>query len=320
MLISVIVPVYNIEKYIGKAIETIIGQTYRDLEIILVDDGSTDRSGEICEFYAGKDDRIVVVHQENGGLSKARNTGTKIAKGDAIAFIDGDDYIHPCYFEILAKNLTEHDADISVCGMQVVSEDEYSKLMSVKNVEDSAIDISSKEAIEGMLYQKLFSLSSCAKLYKRKIAKSHCFPERELFEDYYTVYRFFTEATAVTYTDARLYYYLKRAGSITKKKYSHQMMDYIKHGEQVTDHVERNGRLLFDAAISRLVWACFYIVTHIDDSSKYREDEEYCWNYIKKYRRKVIKDKSAVKKEKILCALSMFGKRPLKLVYKMSLR
>lgn len=320
MLISVIVPVYNIEKYVGKAIETIIGQTYRDLEIILVDDGSTDKSGEICEHYAGKDDRIVVVHQENGGLSKARNTGTRIAKGDAIAYIDGDDYIHPCYFEILAKNLTEHNADISVCGMQVVSENEYEELTHSKDVENAAVEISAEEALEGMLSQKRFSLSSCAKLYKRKIAQSHYFPEQELFEDYYTVYRFFTEAAAVTYTDAGLYYYLKRAGSITKKKYSHQMMDYIKHGEQVIDHVKQSGQQLMDAAISRLVWACFYIVTHIDDSSKYREDEEYCWNYIKKYRTKVIRDNSAVKKEKMLCALSMFGKKPLKLVYKMSLR
>ena len=320
MLISVIVPVYNIEKYVGKAIETIIGQTYGDLEIILVDDGSTDKSGEICEHYAGKDDRIVVVHQENGGLSKARNTGTRIAKGDAIAYIDGDDYIHPCYFEILAKNLTEHNADISVCGMQVVSENEYEELTHSKDVENAAVEISAEEAIEGMLSQKRFSLSSCAKLYKRKIAQSHYFPEQELFEDYYTVYRFFTEADAVTYTDAGLYYYLKRAGSITKKKYSHQMMDYIKHGEQVIDHVKQSGQQLMDAAISRLVWACFYIVTHIDDSSKYREDEEYCWNYIKKYRTKVIRDNSAVKKEKMLCALSMFGKKPLKLVYKMSLR
>ena len=320
MLISVIVPVYNIEKYVGKAIETIIGQTYRDLEIILVDDGSTDKSGEICEHYAGKDDRIVVVHQENGGLSKARNTGTRIVKGDAIAYIDGDDYIHPCYFEILAKNLTEHNADISVCGMQVVSENEYEELTHSKDVENAAVEISAEEALEGMLSQKRFSLSSCAKLYKRKIAQSHYFPEQELFEDYYTVYRFFTEADAVTYTDAGLYYYLKRAGSITKKKYSHQMMDYIKHGEQVIDHVKQSGQQLMDAAISRLVWACFYIVTHIDDSSKYREDEEYCWNYIKKYRTKVIRDNSAVKKEKMLCALSMFGKKPLKLVYKMSLR
>ena len=320
MLISVIVPVYNIEKYVGKAIETIIGQTYRDLEIILVDDGSTDKSGEICEHYAGKDDRIVVVHQENGGLSKARNTGTRIAKGDAIAYIDGDDYIHPCYFEILAKNLTEHNADISVCGMQVVSENEYEELTHSKDVENAAVEISAEEALEGMLSQKRFSLSSCAKLYKRKIAQSHYFPEQELFEDYYTVYRFFTEADAVTYTDAGLYYYLKRAGSITKKKYSHQMMDYIKHGEQVIEHVKQSGQQLMDAAISRLVWACFYIVTHIDDSSKYREDEEYCWNYIKKYRTKVIRDNSAVKKEKMLCALSMFGKKPLKLVYKMSLR
>ena len=320
MLISVIVPVYNIEKYVGKAIETIIGQTYGDLEIILVDDGSTDKSGEICEHYAGKDDRIVVVHQENGGLSKARNTGTRIAKGDAIAYIDGDDYIHPCYFEILAKNLTEHNADISVCGMQVVSENEYEELTHSKDVENAAVEISAEEALEGMLSQKRFSLSSCAKLYKRKIAQSHYFPEQELFEDYYTVYRFFTEADAVTYTDAGLYYYLKRAGSITKKKYSHQMMDYIKHGEQVIDHVKQSGQQLMDAAISRLVWACFYIVTHIDDSSKYREDEEYCWNYIKKYRTKVIRDNSAVKKEKMLCALSMFGKKPLKLVYKMSLR
>ena len=322
MLISVIVPVYNVQEYIRYNIGSLIDQTYKDLEIILVDDGSTDNSGDICEAYAKLDDRIVVIHQENGGLSKARNTGTKAAHGDAIAYIDGDDFVHTHYFEILAKNLIENGSDIAVCGMQVVEEDEceYKLLQDRKNDSTGVAKISADEAIEDMLFQKNISLSACAKLYKREIALKHMFPEHELFEDYYTVYSFFTEAQNVTYTDAKLYYYIKRAGSITKKKYSHQMMDYIKHGEQVVDHVKQNNELLIGAAISRLVWACFYIVTHIDDSSEYKEDEEYCWNYIKKYRSKIIMDRMSAKKVKMLCVLSLLGIKSVRSVYKLSLR
>ncbi|MBO7334370.1 MAG: glycosyltransferase, partial [Lachnospiraceae bacterium] len=115
-LISVIVPVFEVEKYLKECIESILNQTYTNLEIILVDDGSPDKCGEICEEYAKTDNRIIVIHHENKGLSSARNRGLDIATGDYIGFVDSDDKIAPDMFEILLNNLKQYDADISICG------------------------------------------------------------------------------------------------------------------------------------------------------------------------------------------------------------
>ena len=120
-LISVIVPVYKVEKYLNQCIESVLAQTYQNLEIILVDDGSPDRSGEICEEYAKKDTRIRVLHKSNGGLSTARNTGLQIISGAYIAFLDSDDYLAPDMYETLYRELIENDADIAVCGFVKIS-------------------------------------------------------------------------------------------------------------------------------------------------------------------------------------------------------
>ena len=116
MLVSIIIPVYKVEKYLPNCIESILRQTFKDFELILVDDGSPDNCGEICEEYAQKDSRIKVVHQPNGGLSAARNSGIDIAKGDYLTFIDSDDFVFPHYLEILVKLCQENDADMSVCS------------------------------------------------------------------------------------------------------------------------------------------------------------------------------------------------------------
>ena len=123
-LISVIVPIYKVEHYLPKCIDSIIHQTYQNLEIILVDDGSPDNCPEICDEYAKRDKRIKVVHQENGGLSAARNSGVEMANGEFLCFVDSDDYIHPKMYEILYKNLKKFKADISICDYNVVFENQ----------------------------------------------------------------------------------------------------------------------------------------------------------------------------------------------------
>ena len=121
-MISVIIPIYNVEKYLCRCLDSIISQSYKDLEIILVDDGSPDNSPSICDSYARNDNRIKVIHKTNGGLSAARNTGLKYAMGDFISFIDSDDYIEPKMYEILFNLITKFDSDISMCGCNVISE------------------------------------------------------------------------------------------------------------------------------------------------------------------------------------------------------
>lgn len=119
-LISIIVPVYMAEKYLNRCIESILCQTYKNFELILVDDGSPDTSGDLCDYWAGQDSRVKVIHKENGGASSARNCGLKIAKGKYIAFVDSDDWLEPNMYEQLYKLLEENKAQMAICGMRVV--------------------------------------------------------------------------------------------------------------------------------------------------------------------------------------------------------
>ena len=116
-LISVIIPVYNAEKYLNRCLDSVLNNTYKNLEVILVDDGSTDMSGRICDEYAKKDCRIRVLHKENGGTARARNTGLKIAKGDYIAFVDNDDFVHPCFYEYMLSSMESSSADVAICEL-----------------------------------------------------------------------------------------------------------------------------------------------------------------------------------------------------------
>ena len=164
--ISVIVPVYKVEKNIHRCVDSILGQTYADFELILVDDGSPDNCGAICDEYAAKDSRVVVIHQKNGGLSSARNAGIDIATGAYISFVDSDDYIYPNYLERLYEVLVEFDADISVCKMIEFSND-IPQLRESNSVPKAYHNIE----ICNMLcdYRKAIGIvEACGKLYKKK--------------------------------------------------------------------------------------------------------------------------------------------------------
>ena len=148
-MISVIVPVYNVEKYLRQCLDSVLAQTYRELEIILVDDGSTDGSGAICDEYATRDSRIKVVHQQNGGLSSARNAGLDLATGEYVAFVDSDDYIHETMLELLYQALVENNADTVICNFERV--DEKGDVISVRSLQPLANGVvSMEEALENL--------------------------------------------------------------------------------------------------------------------------------------------------------------------------
>ncbi len=320
MLISVIVPIYNIENYVSKCLDSIINQTYRDLEIILVDDGSTDSSGQICDRYANLDSRIKVIHQENSGLSLARNIGIAASSGELIAYIDGDDYIHPQYLEILSGIMIAANAEIAVCGTNIVNEiqssndfDNFNNYYDLKEVNYE--ELSTIDALEHLLYMKI-PISCWAKLFRRQIALAEEFPPHELFEDYYTVYRFFSVSSKIAHTKLPLYCYLTRLGSITKKRrYTHNTFDTIKHGLQVVDDVEKNHLHLTNAAVSRLVWASFFVIANMDDIAKNRDDYAFCKTYIKNNRFKVLTNKKTPATERILCLISFVSFRAIRWIY-----
>lgn len=212
-LISVIVPVYKVEKYLERCIESLRNQVYTNLEIILVDDGSPDACGEICDTYQQKDPRIRVIHKANGGLSDARNAGIQVARGKYLGFIDSDDYVAPDMFSHLYGILKDNDADVSICSAVVVEEGKQAQFTDgrVTNV------LSGEEILLGMIYQNLFTVNTWNKLYKRELFDKIRFPSGKLYEDLATTYKVMDLAGRVVYSDACKYAYVQRSGSIMNR-------------------------------------------------------------------------------------------------------
>ena len=183
-LISVIVPVYNVEDYLSKCVASILAQSYKNLQVILVDDGSTDRCPEICDDIAKRESRVQTIHKKNGGLSSARNAGIDAANGDFLAFVDSDDYIAPDMYEYLYRNMAETESDISICGKYVVYEN--GRLILKQDQSILCLVMDSEEAIRRMCSFRDYDTSSCDKLYKRELFSSIRFPLGKLCEDWYT--------------------------------------------------------------------------------------------------------------------------------------
>lgn len=208
-LISVIVPIFNIKEYVEKCIKSIVGQTYTNLEIILVDDGSTDGSGEICDQFALQDDRITVFHKTNGGLSDARNYALDRVNGDLIAFVDGDDWIHPEMYEIMHSIMKEKNADIVTCGFEQ-HKIEFAKQHYIQD--NLNIKILTREKALCDIETPL--VVAWNKLYKSEIFSDIRYPKGKLHEDEYVIHRIFYKCTRIAVIDSPLYFYTIRDNSI----------------------------------------------------------------------------------------------------------
>ncbi len=217
-LISVIVPVYKVELYLKKCVDSLLNQTYKNLEIILVDDGSPDNCPKICDEYAKKDNRIKVIHKKNGGLSSARNAGLDIAKGDYIAFVDSDDYVHSDYINKLYNQVKKDGSSLAICGVQIVNE-------NGTNLDSSKFDIKSKFIPEVEKFNLLFLENSISpivawnKLYSAEIWKDLRYPNGKIHEDEFVIFDVLNNAkNGVSVLSEKLYYYLVRENSIMGSK------------------------------------------------------------------------------------------------------
>lgn len=227
-LVSVIVPIYNVEQYLPRCIDSILAQTYKELQIILVDDGSPDRCPEICDNYAKKDKRIEVIHKCNGGLSDARNSGLDIARGKWIAFVDSDDVLNSRFIEFLYQAAVETHSDIAVCGFEefdeVIPEDTKCKDYMIKR-------LTGYEMLERIYsddhYEYLESVVSWNKLYNSKLFSSVKFPVGKIHEDEATTHKLFFKAKKVVLLNTTLYYYYQNKEGIMKRKISVKRLDYI---------------------------------------------------------------------------------------------
>lgn len=307
-LISVIVPIYNVEKYLNRCIDSIIAQTYENIEIILVDDGSPDNCGAICDEYAAKDSRIKVIHKKNGGLSEARNAGIDIAKGEFISFIDSDDFVSKYYIEILYRCLVENEADISSLTLDVSFEDgdDDSVRFMNSNNDFSYETVSSDDAIESMFYQTI-PTGAPRRLYKRVIFNELRFPVGYLYEDAATTYKAFMLAEKIVLIDANAYAYRHRANSIIRMKYDERKLIAIDISKALYSDICKFRPKLKKAAASRafaLNYTVFLQVPKTDKSSMLK-----LWTEIKKYRRTVLNDMSPKVrlKNRVGAAISYFG-------------
>lgn len=248
-LVSIIVPIYKVEQYLEECVQSLLNQTYKNLEVILVDDGSPDNCGKLCDEYAKKDGRIKVIHKENGGLSSARNAGLDIAKGEYIAFVDSDDCVSNKFIETLYRLCEDNDADIAVS--------EYIKFSDKVDV-DTEIKEKNIKKYDSVTMQKLIYSNECVKfvvvwnkLYKRRIYEDLRFPIGKINEDEFTTYKAYDKTNKdVVATNEVLYYYRYNENSIMGKKFNEKRLDVLDaYEERKKYYLEKKDVILFEKTV-----------------------------------------------------------------------
>jgi len=269
-LVSIIVPAYNLEKHLTKCLNSILRQTYQNLEIIVVNDGSIDKTKKIIDDFAKKDQRIKPLHQKNQGLSMARNNGIKVASGEYISLVDGDDTVAPNFIEELMQHIAaSKDIDIAACGYQTIYPNQ-SKDTRVPNEILSGTEATTKCLIE----QEDYSVLAWNKLYRCNLFKNINYPPNQVHEDNLTTYKLLAKAKKVAYFDAPLYHYYKRKGSITDRT---KLLPHLKIKEQAAIEAKayfKNHPRLFQAADIALLLAKFAYLDNII-KGKLSKDELY---------------------------------------------
>ena len=312
-LISVIVPVYKVEKYLNKCIESIVNQTYKNLEIILVDDGSPDECGKICDNYAQKDMRIKVIHKENGGLSDARNAGINISNGKYISFIDSDDYIDLEYIELLYKTIKKDKSDMAISSHKVIYEN--GTILEKATKEESILE--SKEVLKRILYDDGIDLSAWAKLYKIELFEEIRYPKGRLFEDAATTYKLVDTCKKISIISKSTYNYIIRGNSITNVNFSEKKMDLIISTEEMCNYIKKKYPDLEEAANRRLMYAYLSTLTQLIKSNKRNKSvEKRLYGYIKQNSKMILKDKNVPRRDKVAIISTKFGLGFYKIIWK----
>ncbi len=260
-LITVVVPVYNVENYVIRCVESIINQTYKHLEIILVDDGSKDKSGQICDELARKDTRIKVIHKKNGGLSDARNVGIDIARGKYLSFIDGDDDIEPNMIEKLYNTIKDNDAQISMCRMIKIEKNKSYPTREFPSIESKLV-MTGLDANK-LLLKDVIDCSACLKLYRIEVFDSLRFPYGKTNEDFALMYKLFYKANKVVYISDILYHYYFREQSITTSAFSLKSFDKYYNSLDMLQWVKKNCPKILSEARHHLHLQTMFLLKHL---------------------------------------------------------
>lgn len=301
--VSIIIPVYNVEQYLKRSLNSVLQQTYENLEIILVDDGSKDHSGKICDEYAKRDGRIRVFHKKNGGLSDARNYGIKIASANYITFIDSDDYVEREYIEILMKSQRKYGSNIVIAGHTTI----YPKRKIVHTENHSYVD-KPEIILEKMLYDKGIDTSAWAKLYKKDLFKDIKYPKGRLFEDIATTGKLICGAKNISVEPVSIYNYVIRGNSISNEDFSEKKLDLISSTKEVVDYVVKRYPELQKAGKRRIMFSYLATLSQLANSNnKDKNMREFLMGYIKSNRKQILKDSDIPKRDRYALYVTSLG-------------
>ncbi|MBE6127678.1 MAG: glycosyltransferase [Erysipelotrichaceae bacterium] len=260
-LISVIVPIYNAEKYLDRCIKSISGQSHKNLQILLVDDGSTDNSALLCEEWAAKDSRIKAIHQQNSGVSTARNVGLDNAEGKYILQVDSDDYLHPQTITLLLEALLSENADLSICDFEKGTDNSFSFESNIKK-ERKAEVINCFDAIKRSYLNSENALRYIApwgKLYKKELFAGIRYPIGKIFEDIYVTHQILCQCEKIAVIPDKLVYYYQHSESIMNKAFNIKKLDYLQALKERIDFFHSNGleeleQTAYDEYLHSLIW------------------------------------------------------------------
>lgn len=297
-LISIILPVYNIEKYLDRCFESLKRQSYQNLEIIFVDDGSTDNSGEKCESYKEKDSRIIVFHKVNGGLSDARNYGTARAKGAYITYVDPDDYIDEDYISYLYDLIVNYGTSMSVCQHRICYQNGKKKECSSSEKDEK---VSSEQWLKRFLYNDIYDTSAYCKLIKRTLLTDISFPKGKIFEDLATMYKIIIKAKYIAVGYQSKYNYLFHSASISNDSFNERYFDYSDITDEVTSDIEKQYPELKNPAIAKRCRARFSVLNlmiNTDADYLYPIKKKELLQYIEDHKKYILWNKNISKIEK----------------------
>ena len=291
--------------YLKKCLDSIAAQTYKNLEIILIDDGSPDNCGRICDEYAANDPRVKVIHKQNGGMSDARNTGLDNATGEYLTFIDSDDYVSENFVDTLLNALRDNDADMSVCSFVYAAEDGRVLNSFVKNGTTEKMD--RKQALFELLKSTRLSNSPWAKLYRTSLFEGIRYPYGEVFEDLHTTYKLFLKCDSVAFVGSPMYFYLYRADSISKQRFKPETLNLVRFAQQMIkdivaiypEHKKIAECRMFDQ---------YSEVIRLADKDKDKLIIDEMKNNIRSVRKTALLYPKSGKRRKVRALLSFFGK------------
>lgn len=311
-LISIIVPVYNVVEYLDKCMESLLFQTYTNIEIVVVNDGSTDKSYEKCLEYSRKDDRIKLYDKENGGLSDARNYGIKKATGEYVTCVDSDDYVDSDYIEYLYELICKYGTDVSVAQHRVVGND------FVKDFGNQGDEVlTDKECISRMLYHDVIDTSAWAKLYRRDMFDDILYPVGKLFEDISTTYKLFIKSGKVAVGYESKYNYVYRKTSIVNSKFNIKKLELMEMTDLMAKEVEEKYPDLKRAIIRRQVYSRISTLNQlVSVDGEYASKVNEIIAYIKSRAKIVITDKQAPMRDKIAIILLSVSYKLYKFTWK----